>query len=292
VLAAALVAVGVAACGGSGASRPDAAKLLSQSFGGSSAKVHSGDISITLNANLGGIALLAGKPLSVQAAGPFSESAGQFTAFDLSATVSFGGSAIPLGLLSTGKALYLQFGGTNYAMPASIDSALQQAMASSASGGGSSGALSALGIDPSSWLSDPTDVGTATVGGVATDHITARVDVAKLVGDLQKALASSSSASGSSTGATGAALGQLASAISSANVDIFTGTSDHIVRELRLALSFTVPQADRSSLDGLSGGSFKLDLTLTNLNAPETIKPPSSSQPLSGLLGGAGLSSL
>jgi hypothetical protein len=84
----------------------------------------------------------------------------------------------------------------------------------------------------------------------------------------------------------------VASAIKSAQVDIYVGSADHILREFRIALDFVIPGADQSSLGGLTSGSISLDVTLTNLNAPETITAPKSSEPFSDLLGGGGIGSL
>ena len=280
------VASAVAACGGSGASPPDAAKLLSQTFGTNLDKIHSGNLSLSLDADLKGISTLGGKPLSLQLSGPFTDSAGP--AFDFNATVTVSGNTIPIGIISSGKALYLELAGTDYSMPASVNSALQRETATS-SGGGPSNVLSKLGIDPSSWLTDPKVVGSATVGGVSTEHLTAQVDVAQFMSDALKVVSSNANLAGGSTGELGSINPTaVASAVKSAQVDIYSGASDSILREFRLAVSFVVPQGFQSKLGGLTGGSLDLDATITNLNAPETIKAPSSAKPFSSLLGGGG----
>ena len=60
------------------------------------------------------------------------------------------------------------------------------------------------------------------------------------------------------------------------------------MRELKFALAFTVPPIDQSSVGGLTSGSLALDVTITNLNTPQTITAPASSEPLSNLLGSSG----
>lgn len=291
-----LAAATIAACGGSGASSSGsssgAAHLLSQTSA-NAGKIHSGELSLTINADLNGLAALGGQPVGLQLAGPFTESAGQGTAFDFSATASFKGQTIPLSILSTGTALYLEFAGTYYSLPASIDSALAKEAQSGSSSGGSGDLLSRLGIDPSAWLAAPKIVGSATVGGVQTQHLVADVDVSRLLGNLAKVVSRVSGTAGKQAASelSPANLKQVESAINSARVDLYSGTADHIERELRLAVSFTIPSGDQSSLGGLTSGSLTLDATITDLNAPETITPPTSSQPLSSLLGG-GLGSL
>jgi hypothetical protein len=291
-----VASLGIAACGGSSNAPAGAAHLLSQTFTANVARIHSGDLALTVNADLKGLKSLGGEPVALQLSGPFSESAGAATAFDFDATITFEGQTIPVGVLSTGKALYLDFAGTYYALPASVDAALAKTVQSpSSTGGASSNLLSSLGINPLSWLTNPKIVGSATVGGVATQHLTAQVDVRQLLGDVAKLATHTSGLTGrdaarelSSTN-----LEQVASAITSARVDIYSGTNDHILREFQAAIAFTIPPADQASLDGLTGGSLSLDVTITNLNAAESITAPSSSEPFSDLTGGgSGLPSL
>jgi len=58
------------------------------------------------------------------------------------------------------------------------------------------------------------------------------------------------------------------------------------VRRLDLAVAFSVPAGAGSLLGGLSGGSLRLDATLSALNQPQTITAPSGAQPASHLLNG------
>jgi hypothetical protein len=291
LLATAAVLGGVAACGGSsgGGGHADATKLVSDTFGPEASKIHSGDLSLSLDLSLQGISAVPGS-IGIAASGPFDVTPGQLPELDLDATVSVGGSTIPLGIISAGGSVYVSFAGTAYELPASIVGSIDR-QAASANGGGS--LLTSLGIDPRSWLVGAKDLGSSTVGGVSTDHVTAQVDVGRFAGDLQKILAHTSSGlSGAAASLGGADLGLLGQIVKSASVDIYTGASDHIVREFRLAAVLDVPQADQSKLGGLTGGSFTIDATITNLNAPETIKPPASSKPLSGLLSGLSGASL
>jgi hypothetical protein len=298
---ASLVAVGVlagaviAACGGGGSSSSSTAgQLLSQTFSANISKIHSGDLALTIDAQLKGLTTLHGQPVELQLSGPFSESAGHGTEFDFSATATVEGSTIPLAVLSTGTALYLEFGGTYYSLPASVNSALGKSAQSQGSSSGSANVLSRLGIDPLSWLTSPKIVGTTMVGGVSAEHLTAQVDVSKLLSDVGKIASHASGIAGQQAASelSNANLQQVASAINSAQVDIYSGASDHILREFRLAVAFTFPGADQKTLSGLTGGSLTIDTTISNLNAAETIKPPSSSQPFSDLLGSGGLGSL
>jgi hypothetical protein len=296
-LAASTVIAGaaIAACGGSSGAATSATHLLSQTFTANVGKIHSGDLALTIRADLDGIKRLGGKPLELQLSGPFTERVGSATAFDFSATVSLAGSTLPVALLSTGRAVYLEFGGTYYALPPSVESAFAKELQSSSASGGSANVLTKLGINPLSWLTSPKLVGRTPVAGVETDHLTAQLDVASLLGDLSKLMSRSGAVAGSRSLAkalTPTSLAEVATAVTSTRVAVYSGVGDHILREFSAALTFAIPAAAQPAMGGLTGGSIDLDATIANLNAPETITPPSSSQPFRDLLGGGGLPSL
>ena len=88
--------------------------------------------------------------------------------------------------------------------------------------------LRSLGLDPMSWLQDPTVEGTETVGGVETDHISAQLDVDALLDDVDKLLAR---VSDQGLAATGQEVpdripaddrAQIEEAVKSATVDVWT----------------------------------------------------------------------
>ena len=286
-LAAVPLAVGaaavIAACGGGGHTTTTAtvkaspASLVSQSFSASDA-INSGQVALALKLKLDGIAQLGSKPITLDVSGPFARSAGGQLATDLTATLSIAGSTANLGFDAVDKKLYVGLGGTFYELPASTTP--QSALGST----GASGVLSALGINPKTWLTDPHIVGTANVGGVTTQHLTAQVNIANVLNDLSNVVASTGSTGASAT--TGNALSLVESAITSAQVDIYTGVTDHIVRRFDLVIDFTVPQIAASALGGLSGGSLNLDVTLTQLGQAQTITAPANPQPSSKLLNG------
>ena len=258
--------------------------------------MRSGQIALAVTLTLDGVKQLGGNPVQLEISGPFSRTASGFET-DLAASVSIGSSSAHLALDLLPGRLYLGIDGTFYKLPGRFSPSLGAT--------GATGALGALGIDADGWLEDPHALGTAEVGGVQTDHLSAKLDVSKLLAQAAKLLGSGGvsgatgalGALGGATGASGAlgALGALGpnavlsligQAITSARVDIYTGTADHVVRELKLAIGFAVPSLASGALGGLTGGSFDLDATLTQLNQPQTIAPPASYQPASGILNG------
>jgi hypothetical protein len=305
------VAVAVAACGGGGHAKTTAtvklspAQLVSQSFDASDA-VSSGQVGLTVDLRLDGIKALDGEPIALTLSGPFSDSGGSVST-DLQATVSAASSSAKLGLDKVGDRTYVELGGTFYELPAG---AMGGAAAGPTGSTGSLGALGSLGIDPRSWLTDPTELPQTTVDGVLTDHLRAQINVGAVLGDVSKLItrfsgsgsgsgsasgsgsgssttssSSSSSAAGSSSSVT-SLLPLLESAVTQAQIDVYTGVADHVVRKFDLAIAFTVPQIAAGAIDGLTGGSLTLDATLSDLNQPQTITAPANPQPSSKLLNG------
>ncbi|HLW95694.1 MAG TPA: hypothetical protein VKS25_09975, partial [Solirubrobacteraceae bacterium] len=142
--------------------------------------------------------------------------------------------------------------------------------------------------DPRSWLTDPHDAGTAMAGGVDTDRFTAGVDTQKLFSDLSALITRRLSGA---TGASGPAsnlsseLQLVASAITSARLDVYTGVADHVVRRVHVLVAFKVPSIASSFVGGLTGGSLDFDATLTQLNAAQTVTAPANAQPFSAIRG-------
>jgi hypothetical protein len=290
----------IAACGGGGraSAKATAARLVSQAFTASGA-VDSGRVALTLTLSLDGVKQLDGEPVTLDVSGPFQrDAAGQLSA-DLSATIDAAGDSADIEVVLVPGHVYLGIGGAFYDLPSSDSVPSSDSAGAQGATGASGGIFGTLGIDPSDWLTDLHNLGSAEVGGVATDHVSARVDVASLLGALTKlgagtggsGAASGSSGSSASSGATGASglaglLPLLAQAITSANANIYTGVADHIVRRLDLAVTFSVPALASGLLGGLSGGSLDFDATLTDLGKPQTITPPANAQPRSALLNG------
>jgi hypothetical protein len=274
---AACILIAACAAGGKPTAKVTAARLVSQAVTASGA-VDSGRIALTLTLNLDGIKQLAGEPVTLDVSGPFQrDQTGEISA-DLTASVEAAGNTANIELVLLPGHTYLGIGGAFYDLPRPAG---EDAQGASGPSGPSGGILGTLGIDPHGWLTDLHDVGAADVGGVKTEHVSAHVDVASLLG------ATGAGAVGS-TGPSGLAglAPLLEQAITSAKADVYTGIDDHIVRRFDLAVSFTVPALAAGAVDGLSGGTLDLVTTLTDLGRPQTIMPPANAQPRSHLLNG------
>lgn len=292
LLALAVVALVLAACGGSdsgsgssGGSSADAETLLRQTFTGTH-DIRSGKAGIQLRVDVSGDASIRG-PITASISGPF-QSAGsdELPQFDMALDAHAQGQGFRAGLTSTSDQLFVNFGGTSYEVPAQLLDQLKDSYRRSQQEGSSDQQMSlkSLGLDPLSWLQDPTVEGTETIGGVETDHISSQVNVNALLDDVDKILARVSAQGGLPTGQEipskipADTRSQIEDAIKNASIDVWSGTDDHTLRKLTLALSVDVPR-ESTSLD------IDLSIELTDLNQPQSIQAPATSRPLQELLG-------
>jgi hypothetical protein len=274
----------IAGCGSGGkaTAKVTAARLVSQAFSASHT-VDSGQLALSLTLMLDGVKQLGGEPLTLDVSGPFErDGAGQLSA-DLAVSLTAAATNAKLAIDLAPGHVYLGVGGTFYDLPQS-GSGGGLGASGPAGATGASGLFGMLGIDPRSWLTNPRDAGIAEVGGVRTEHLSAGVDVASTLADIAKLTTGGTGGTGASGPAGSLAL--LGQAITAAKADIYTGVDDHVLRRVVVAVSFSVPAAAAGVLGGLSGGSLALDATLTDLNKPQTITPPTNVQSRSHLLNG------
>lgn len=285
LLALAALALVLAACGGgdngggSGGGSGDAETLLRQTFTGTH-DIRSGKADIDLRVDVSGDPSIRG-PVTVKISGPFqSVGTDKLPKFDMALEANAQGQGFKAGLTSTSDQLFVNFGGTSYAAPPELMARLEDSYRRSQQQGSSN--RMSLGLDPLSWLQDPTVEGTETIGGAETDHISSGVDVGALLDDLDSLLA---------RGVPGLPTGQqiprripdgdrqqIEDAVKNAEVDVWSGKDDHTLRKLTLALDVDVPR-------GSTKLGILLSIELTDLNQPQTIEAPATSRPLSELLG-------
>lgn len=289
LLTLAALALALAACGGSGKSGSggsgDAQTLLRQTFSGTH-QIRSGKANLQLRVLATGDPSLSG-PIQLGLTGPFQNAgSGKLPKFDLAVNVSAQGQGFKAGLISTSDELYVTVGGTAYKAPPQMVAQLQRS-AQQRGASGQKTSLQSLGVDPLTWLQDPTVVGTESVGGTQTDHIAAKVNVSGLLDDLDKLLARVSA--GGIPGVPGGRVPssipartrtQIEQAIKTATVDVWSGKGDHTLRRFSLHLNVVPPSGS-----GPRTVDLTLTIELTDLNQPQTVTAPSTSRPLSELLG-------
>jgi len=288
-IAALLLVGGLTACGGSG----DAKKIVSETFSGHK-KVDSANLALALDVTPQGG---SSGPVSIKLSGPFqNQGANQVPRFDFNLGITVKGQSLSAGLVSTGTALYPKFQGQAYNVPDQVFTAFGQSVQKAQAQRNQSsdqGTLGQFGVNPQGWLKSPTKQGSADVGATSTDHVSADVDVPRLLADISTILSKAGSLGLNTTGRlpTGLTPQQIQSAqrsIKRAHLDLYSAKSDHSLRRLTLDVSYAPPAG--------TAGDLHLDLQLTGLNAPQAIAAPANPQPFSNLTsvirtltGGAGL---
>lgn len=315
-LRAAVALLAVISCAGllgacSGSTPGSAQSLLNDTFSGQT-QIESGDINLSFALSASG-QTTSTKPLAVSLAGPFESAsapsgahpeghtltgadkqAGKLPRFALQLKLSAAGHTLSAGATSTGSALFVQLAGTWFSTPDSTYRALEQGYAQATKTASTSkvrSTFSSLGIEPGHWLSSPTQVGTTTVAGVPTAHLTANVDIPAFLADVSKlsqaggALGLGSPIPGGNGGTLSpTVLTELAKSIKSAHVDVYTGQSDHLLRRLEVSATVTGTPQTQTLLGGLSSANVKVVLELSSLNEPQTISAPANPQSPSQLL--------
>jgi hypothetical protein len=282
----------ISACGGSAGS---AQSLLEDTFSGHT-QIESGNVNLSFALSAAGKST-ATKPLAVSLSGPFENAgAGKLPRFALRLQLGAAGHALNAGAISTGSALFVQLAGTWFSTPESTYKALEQGYAQAtktASTAKARSTFAALGIEPGHWLSNPTQVGSTTIAGAPTVHLTASVNIPAFLADVSKlsqaggALGLGSPVPGAST-STGTlsptVITELAKSIKSAHVDVYTGQGDHLLRRLEVSATVSATPQTQALLGGLSIAQVKVLLEFSDLNKPQTIAAPPNPQPPSQLL--------
>jgi len=154
------------------------------------------------------------------------------------------------------------------------------------SGAGGGPGFQTLGVDPRKWLKDPKVAGTETAGGVEATHLTAGVDVPRFLDDLGAILQRPelSQAAGSAAQLSEEQKQVIADSVEEADVELWTGVDDRILRRMNVALSFDVPEDKQDEAKGLTDGRLALDLALGGVNDEQRIVAPKDAKSLDQLL--------
>jgi hypothetical protein len=179
-------------------------------------------------------------------------------------------------LISTGRQAYVEVGGRAYVLPESLAGDLRGI-------GGSAGGRGGLGaLDVDGWFVDPKVSDGGDVGGAATDHVSAGLDVVRAANDL---LALVRRLGQAAPAIRGRSADQLREAVRSSHLDVWTGKDDRLLRRLRLDadVGFDVPESLRRTLGSVVGARFEFDLGITEPNRPVHVSAPPNPLPASQL---------
>lgn len=286
LLALALAAF-VSACGGSGSSNDKSAtQLLNTAF---HQPIKSADVNFNLQVQVNGVQSLS-QPLSFKFSGPYvNNGPSKLPSMDLNASIVGGGQSVPFGLTSTGDDFFVKVRGQAYDVGKQQVAKLNQQLAQQKGSGNQKTSLSALGIHPSSWLSGAKNEGDATVGGTKTTHISADLDVSKVLDDLnalvQKAPTGSVAGASKPPQLTPQQKSEIEQVIKNPHIDVYVAKSDNTVRRIASSLELSVPKDQQSKVGGATGGTLQLSIDLANVGQPQKVTAPANAKPISALTG-------
>jgi len=261
----------VAGCGGGGNPSPaltqTAAKL---------GTIRSGDLTLSLRVQPHG----KGSEFGFELSGPFSlGKKGSLPVADVEYTQTANGQQATARLISTGTKAYVQVGESTYALPAAQTEELRAATADLRSGGG------LAQLDIGNWVEHPELSDGGDVGGATTDHVHSGLNTAAAVGDLL----SLSRGFGSIAPMLDArSRKRLVSATKSADLDLWTGKRDRLLRRLQIKADFglAVPDALASALGTTVGAAVDFDLQIDDPNKTVHVSAPVHPLPASQFPGG------
>lgn len=295
----------VAGCGGSDEDPED---VLTETFSGDK-QVDSGTLALSISGSAEGA---TSGSLDASLSGPFQSEEGQFPQFDLTASVNGEGVGQSIsfegGLISTGDALFVNYNGTDYEVPADVFKQVQENyQASSAetqdSATGSfqeqcqaaaeQGSIptSICDIDPLSLFTNLENEGDTDVEGTEATHISGDLNLEQIGNLASEAIAASPQGQFLPPESLDQVTAQIEEAVDEASFDIYSGSEDRILRKLDLSVAVAPPE-DTTGLVPIDSINFDFSIALGAVNEPQTIEAPADAQPIDGLLDELGASGL
>ncbi len=277
----------VSACGGSGSSNDKSAtQLLNTAF---HQPIKSADVNFNLQVQVQGVQSLS-QPLSFKFSGPYvNNGPGKLPTMDLSASIVGGGQSVPFGLTSTGDDFFVKVRGQAYDVGKQTVAKLNQQLAQQKAQNKQNTSLSALGIHPSTWLSNAKNAGDSTVGGTPVTHISADLNVSKVLDDLnslvQKAPTSSLNGASKPPQLSEQQKSEIEQVIKNPHIDVYVAKSDNTVRRIATSLNISVPKDQQSKVNGATGGTLQLSIDLANVGQAKHITAPANAKPIADLAG-------
>jgi hypothetical protein len=275
-----VAALGMASCGGAsdkpgGGAPPkfDGNALTKQASGPNRAArmgVVDGKVTFTLRG-------LAGyEQFSVGVSGPYSYRKGAaLPDYDL----QIGARDYGVGLTSVGGRSYVSLGSTGYPLPADVRRRLVRSSAKGANG--LTRTLEQFGVAPWRWETDKRAAGTERIDGVEVVRIATGANVGRILRDANTLLGFMTSLGITRAVGLPREIGPAARRVIVHNVKTFTanswiGVKDHVLRKSGFTMTFAVPQGDRATVAGISGGTVVGELNITEVGKPHTIARPAT----------------
>jgi hypothetical protein len=287
-----LAALALGGCGGGDEAKQSVEDILDQAF---RQEINSADLRIEAEVDLNGGA--SGRPVRIEATGPFSTNEGKLPSADIELRVDVegAGQTIQTGFLSTGDRAFVKFEDAYYEQPAAE---VRRANRTIARNERKRGSLRALGIDPRSWLGRATDEGEEEIAGVQTRHVSGTLDVEAVMRNLNRFVRRSGSAFGGATGQSvpeplsDEDIARVGEVVRDPSFDIYVGKDDDIIRRVSARIEFAVPEESREDAGGLESGKVTFSVEMSDVNGDQEIQAPAKARPLSALTDSLGAGAL
>jgi hypothetical protein len=290
------LALGLQACGGG--SESDVKDLLDSAFKNS---IKSANVNLDVTLKLDGIQQLK-DPVKLSLEGPYEAGPeGKLPKVDWDIAVNAAGQSFTAGLVSTSDNAFVKFQGTAYEAGTAVVAQInQQIKAAAAQQGNKKKGLSQFGVQARNWIKDAKEEGDEKVAGVETTHVSASLDVARFLEDVNKIVGQ---AGGSLPGGQKAPQlseqdkKQIQDVVKNPRFDVYVGKDDKIIRRLSADISFDIPKNRQAQLNNLKSGRISFSIEFSEVGKPQKITTPTNARPLSeltsqlGVLGGGGASS-
>jgi hypothetical protein len=184
--------------------------------------------------------------------------------FEVSLRVAADGQQAGGGFVSLGDEAFFTRGDSGWRVPDEAWSPLVEAVAS---GAGAQPQNIALPFDPQTWIRDIESDGTETLDGVETTHVTASVDVRRVVDDVFELARQNGTQLPSARDA--------ARTVKRAEFEVWVGNDDRVLRRLSADIAFATPPGLRGPGDA-ARSRLSFDLELTGVNQPQEIEAPAN----------------
>ena len=260
--------------------------------------IGSADVKLDIEIELDGVEELQ-DPIEINLTGPYdSTGKAEIPSVDWDITVQAQNQSFNASLTSTGDRAFLGFQGTDYEVDQQAVAELNQQVAASRKREGGRD-LSDFGVTARDWVIDAEEEGEEEVTGVETTHVSGKLDVTRMLEDLNTVVEEAAKLGGQ-TGQqapprlTDEQKEQVEDIVQDPSFDAYVGNEDERLHRLSADVEFEVPEDSREQVGGLEGGRISFSIEFANIGAAQSIEAPDDARPideltqqLQGLLGGA-----
>ncbi|MGH2838678.1 MAG: hypothetical protein ACRDJY_10095 [Thermoleophilaceae bacterium] len=283
----------LAGCGGDDSD--SVTDLLDTAF---ESEIGSADVTLEVEIELDGVDELQ-DPIEMSLAGPYQKGPeGKLPNVDWEITVGAQNQSFNAGLTSTGDRAFVSFQGTDYEVGQETVAQLNQQLAASQNREGGQD-LSDFGVTARNWVVDAEEEGDEEVAGVDTTHVSGKLDVTKVLEDLNTVVQEAAKLGGpvgqqAPPELTDEQKDQIEEVVDDPGFDAYVGKDDDNLHRLSADIAFDVPEDARDQVGGLEGGRVSFSIEFANIGSAQSIEAPEDARPideltqqLQGLLGGA-----